>query len=91
MYFCDEILVCELILLVFSLILTEQVEGERERGCVSRFGLGVGNDLDGQGWTSFLTGLQNMSSGPSLECGYRSGWVEVVDRDLWIVGNQDGQ
>lgn len=58
---------------------------------MSRFGLEVGNDLDGQGWTRFLTGVQTISSGTRLECGYRSDWVEVVDRSLWVGGRQDGQ
>lgn len=57
---------------------------------MSRFGLEVGNELDRQSWTRFSTGVQNVSSGPRLECGHRSAWVEVVDRGLWVGGRLDG-
>lgn len=62
---------------------------------MSMFGLEIGNGLDGikSDGQNFLAGVKSVCSGPCLEFGYRSGWVEnlyVVERGLWIGGRQNG-
>lgn len=57
-----------------------------------KFGLEVGNGLEGMksGGQKFWDGVQNVCSSP--ECGYRSGWVErlyIAERGLWVGGRQN--